>query len=736
MLSEESLLEGLNPRQLEAVTHPGGPLLVIAGAGSGKTRVLTRRIAWLIAHEGISPFEILAITFTNKAADEMRRRVTELVGPVAERMWVSTFHSACVRILRRDATRLGYRQSFSIYDQADAVRLTSYVERDLGVDTKRLPPRSVHAAISAAKNEMVDFETFASRARTTVDRRIADVYREYQARLLAASAMDFDDLLVVAVNLLDSCPDVLEHYQTRFRHVLVDEFQDTNAAQNRLVMLLAAKHRNVAVVGDGDQAIFGFRGADVRNILGFEAAFPGAKVVPLEQNYRSTQVILDAANTVIANNSRRQPKSLWTDQRGGETVVRYHAEDERDEGAWLADEIRRLHGRPYEWGDMAVFYRTNAMSRAIEEELVRRDIPYVVVGGTRFYDRREVKDLLAYLRAVANPLDEVSLKRIVNVPKRGVGDTSLGRIDRYAANHGVGFGEALQHAGEAGVSGRALTGVGELLGILADLRALRDPPEAEEVEGEAGRMLDLVLERTGYLIELESERGVEAVGRIENVQELVGAARQSGRLEAFLEEVGLVADSDDLEGDTSNVVLMTLHTAKGLEYPVVFIVGMEDGVFPHMRSLGEPTELEEERRLAYVGITRARERLYLTHAWCRTLFGQTQYNSLSRFVKEIPDSLLRSEGRSPVRAQGVQAAREHMVESAMRRGRDHANSPVRGTGAAALGLRPGEQVFHAKWGEGTVTEINREGPEAEVTVRFPGLGEKRLLLSLAPLKRA
>jgi DNA helicase-2/ATP-dependent DNA helicase PcrA len=732
------LLVELNAVQARAVTHPGGPLLIVAGAGSGKTRVLTHRIAWLI-DQGVSPFEILAITFTNKAADEMRHRVVDLVGPVAERMWISTFHSACVRILRRDAGRLGYRPGFSIYDQADAVRLTSYVVRDLGLDAKRFPARSVHAAISAAKNDLVDFESYRARAASQSERRIAEVYREYQARLLAASAMDFDDLLVVTVVLLESFPDVLAHYQQRFAHVLVDEYQDTNAAQNRLVTLIGSGRRNVTVVGDGDQSIYRFRGADVSNILAFERVFPDATVVALEQNYRSTQTILDAANAVIVNNTRRQPKRLWTDRRGGEVVVRYQAEDEHDEAAWVASEIRRLHGsrdlgggiRPYGWSDVAVFYRTNAQSRALEEELVRRDIPYKVVGGTRFYDRREVKDVLAYLRAVTNPADEVSLKRIVNVPKRGVGETSMARLDRVASERGVAFAEALADAERAGVGGRALAGIRALLDLLDELRSLVARTGPAELIG-------MVLERTGYLAELQAEDTVEAAGRVENLEELIGAAREAPTLEQFLEDVSLVADADEIDGDESQVLLMTLHTAKGLEFPVVFIAGMEDGVFPHLRSLGEPDELEEERRLAYVGITRARDRLYLTHAWCRNLWGQTQYNPPSRFLAEIPADLVRvAEGsRRPSSrrgADGLATAREEIVEAALRRSRA---TPTGGTGAEGLGLRAGETVVHAKWGEGVVLEVRGEGDRAEATVRFPGLGDKQLLLHLAPIKRA
>src|SRR5688572_9992499 len=440
MPDADDLLTGLNPVQREAVLHDHGPLLIVAGAGSGKTRVLTHRVAYLVRECGVSPFAVLAITFTNKAADEMKSRVAALVGPVAQRMWVSTFHSACVRILRRDAKLLGYPSSFTIYDQADAVRLVSYVLRDLNLDAKKLPPRTVHAAISTAKNELLDFETYKTRARTVYERRIADVYAEYQRRLLAAGAMDFDDLLMVAVNLLQARPEVLTHYRERFKHLLVDEYQDTNRAQNELVLMLGKEHRNVCVVGDSDQSVYRFRGADIRNILEFEDAYPDATTIVLEQNYRSTQTILDAANSVIANNAMRKPKALWTEQVGGELITRYHAEDERDEAAWVAHEMARLKDRfGVRWGDIAVFYRTNAQSRAVEEELVRRQTPYKVLGGTRFYDRREVKDLLGYLLATANPADEVSLKRILNVPKRGIGDTSVGRLDKWATSSGAAF---------------------------------------------------------------------------------------------------------------------------------------------------------------------------------------------------------------------------------------------------------------------------------------------------------
>ena len=695
----------------------------------------------------------------------MRQRTASLIGPVAKRMWISTFHAACVRILRRDAGHLGFERSFSIYDQSDAVRLTGYVVKDLGLDAKKFAPRAVHAVISSAKNELVGPDAFAERARrgTPFERRVADVYPEYQRRLAAANALDFDDLLMSTVELFREHPDVLEQYRQRFAHLLVDEYQDTNHVQNELVLALAGGHRQVTVVGDSDQAIYGWRGADVRNILEFERAFPEATVIVLDRNYRSTQTILDAANSVIANNVARKPKDLWTEEGAGERLVRYEAEDEHDEASFVVGEIARLradHG--YRWGDFAVFYRTNAQSRAIEEELARRQVPYRIAGGARFYDRREVKDLLAYLHAIANPGDEVSLKRVVNVPRRGVGDTSVGRLDSWAAQKGVPFGEALANAKEAGVSGKALGGINAFLELMKELRAMlgpgpEDAPFSGDLEagaetGEAavptgnfrvgagpGELLQAVLDRTGYLDELRAEDAspVEVEGRVENVEELLGAAWQAETLDDFLTEVSLVADADEIEGDGSSVTLMTLHTAKGLEYPVVFIAGMEEGIFPHLRSLGEPRELEEERRLCYVGVTRARERLYLSYAWCRSLWGEAQYNPPSRFVGEIPANLFRSsEGRRRSSSFGRSRSemRSEMVEAAMRRGRP--GSPVHGTGAEELGLVAGDSVVHARYGEGTVLEVSGEGQDAEATIRFPGTGEKRFSLHLTPLKRA
>jgi len=777
-----SLLDGLNPVQREAVVHPGGPILVVAGAGSGKTRVLTHRVAHLVKDLKVSPFAILAITFTNKAADEMKERVGQLVGPVAQKMWVSTFHSACARILRREAAHLGLRSTFSIYDQADAVRLTGYVLRDLNLDPKRLPPRQVHAAISAAKNELISPTEMLERALTPYDKKLAEVYGEYQKRLTDASALDFDDLLTSAVNLFRRHPDVASQWRSRFQHVLVDEFQDTNVAQWELVRTLAEGHRNIMVVGDADQAIYRFRGADFRNLMRFEEAFPDATVIVLEQNYRSTQTILDAANAVIANNAGRRPKHLWTDAVGGEMISRYLGEDERDEALYVSREIHRLVEEcPYRYGDLAVFYRTNAQSRVLEEVLVRSGIPYRVVGGVKFYDRREVKDVLAYLRALTNPDDEVSLKRIVNVPKRGVGDTSVNRVEAYAAERNLTFGGALARAMDAGVSGKALGGIRALLDVLEEL--------AEVSEHGVGATVEAVLERTGYLAELEAERSIEAEGRIENLHELVGVAREFDealergdivgaaansvaaalgaddeagdgaagggaggeagegdetaplvvpvgipRIQAFLEALSLVTDMDDYDAEQSAVTLMTLHSAKGLEFPVVFMTGMEENVFPHVRSIGDPEQLDEERRLCYVGITRARERLYLCHAWCRNLFGSTQYNPASRFLAEIPEELVRLTGRT---APGRGSIRERQLGTGVVGApRGPGGGPVTGaSGAERLGLKLGDDVAHDKFGEGVIIGIEGQGDKAEAVVRFRDVGEKRLLLAWAPLKK-
>ncbi len=927
-----SPLDGLNPDQLDAVVHTGGPLLVVAGAGSGKTRVLTHRIAHLI-HEGARPSSILAITFTNKAADEMRRRVADLVGPVSRTMWVSTFHSACVRILRAHADRLGYPRQFSIYDQADATRLTGYVIRDLGLDSKRFTPRGVMGAISRWKNELIDPAAAANKAASAdiFGRKQAEVYAEYQARLRAAGAMDFDDLLGNTVALFRLHPDVLAQYQQRFQYILVDEYQDTNQAQNEIILMLAAGHGNVTVVGDTDQclpagtmirtphgdvpieklsigdqvvgcdghgaavgtiahvhrgesagplvtvtvlgpagvatlrataehripvrtsnrwcqapsvtadrpatalvapwvevaaadlepgtpllvvrgdelvegtvvdvthepfrgpvfdlqvephhtyvangvlvhnSVYAFRGADFRNILQFEDAFEDeVTTVVLDQNYRSTQNILDAANAVIANNVERRPKNLWTDTGKGDRIVRFFAEDEGDEARYVAATAHDLRNTDaMNWRDMAVLYRTNAQSRSVEEAFMRLGVPYKVVGGTRYYDRREIRDAMAYLRAVVNPSDEVSVKRILNVPKRGIGDASVAKLDAYAAETGRGFFDAMRHSELAGVTGPAVRGLASFVELMDSLAArageLGGVLELEGVtDNGPAEILQAALEGSGYLGELQAENTVESAGRIENLEELIGSAAQFTRIDEFLEQVSLVADTDEIPEEAEDqVVLMTLHAAKGLEFPVVFIVGMEDGVFPSGRALDNPDEMEEERRLAYVGITRARQRLFLVHAWSRMLFGNTQYNPPSRFLEEIPAELVQTQGNAsgrssygrqslrprdrggslpPYRRGGggsrytdqprSDAHRDRVVEAAMSAGRSA--SAVEPSDPTAVQLRIGDDVEHPAFGEGVVLEVRGRGSDIEATVNFKGVGIKHLSLSFAPLRK-
>jgi DNA helicase-2/ATP-dependent DNA helicase PcrA len=729
--TESPLFADLNPAQREAVAATDGPLLVVAGAGSGKTRVLTYRIAHLIRDLHVPPAAVLAITFTNKAANEMKERVARLVGGAVNQMWVSTFHSACVRILRREAHRFGYKSGFSIYDEADSLRLVTQCIKDLDLDTKRFPPRNLRAAISNAKNELIDFETFSSSDNGFYHEQVADVYRLYQQRLLEASAMDFDDLLMVTVELFGAFPDVLARYQQRFRYILVDEYQDTNRAQYQLVRQLAAVHHNLCVVGDSDQSIYRWRGADVRNILDFEKDYPDARIVVLEQNYRSTETILDAANAVIANNPRRQAKRLWSDRGRGQRIIRFEAEDEHDEAGFVADQVDALVDEGYNPSDIALFYRTNAQSRVIEDVFVRRGISYTVVGNVKFYERREIKDALAYLRSIVNPADQVAVKRIINEPKRGIGDTTIAHVDRFAQAERITFSEALGRAQEIGpLNSGAVRRIEEFLAVMETLR------HAAEHEG-VPKAVASVIEDTGYRAYLESERSIEALGRLENLRELESVAAEfeasnegsivAGepfddfeplrRLELFLEQTSLVADIDEYDEGAGAVTLMTLHTAKGLEFPVVFLVGLEDGIFPHMRSLGEPAEMEEERRLAYVGITRAQDRLYLTSSWSRTLWGGTNYNPVSRFVKEIPDGLL-----------------EAAAKRARRASSERVSGPSSTVSTGDIG--PGDRVRHDKWGLGTVREVVGSGDRAEAVVMFDTEGKKRLLLSWAPLAKA
>tara|TARA_E500000331_G_scaffold294581_1_gene292395 strand:+ start:1321 stop:3600 length:2280 start_codon:yes stop_codon:yes gene_type:complete len=742
----------LNPAQNEAVTHGNGPLLVVAGAGSGKTRVLTSRIAHLINEKGISPFEILAITFTNKAAEEMRHRVVELVGSVAHKMWVSTFHSACVRILRQSSDEIGFSPNFTIYDQGDAARLMGHVIKDLNFDLKRFPPRALLSKISSLKNEGINPNDYLDSTENPYDQKVSEIFVEYQLRLKRASAMDFDDLLLNTVIIFRKNKLILEQWQNRFKHVLVDEYQDTNLIQNELVSLLAADHRNICVVGDSDQSIYQFRGADVRNILNFEKVFPDATVIVLDQNYRSTQTILDAANEVISRNSGRQPKDLWTEEGNGESIVMYQASNEDDEAKWVAEKIISYKRAGYsELSDVAIFYRTNAQSRAIEEQLNRLGMAYRVVGGTRFYDRREVRDALAYLRLAVNPLDEVALRRVLNVPKRGVGDTSLGKIEDWADKNQVDFFPALSEASKAGVSGKALKGIESFLNLLEESQSRLDLGPADIIE--------FSLEKSGYISALEEERTIEAEGRLENLSELVGAASEFSDISEFLERVGLVADTDEIPNEGSDfgdgeVLLMTLHAAKGLEFPVVFLLGMEEGIFPHVRALGDPDQMEEERRLAYVGITRARKILHLCNAWSRMLHGQTQYNPPSRFLDDIPEELIQREGSqkssrnlknstnsySDIDDWGFISTDEFSSEEPSGRifgkGTNQPENDSNSSEAHLLALEPGDDVKHKAWGMGVVVSVSGVEDRAEAVISFPSVGEKRLLLAWAPLERA
>ena len=738
----ERLLDGLNPQQRQAVVHAGTPLLVVAGAGSGKTKVLTTRVAHLLAARGVQPGEVLAITFTNKAAGEMKERVAKLVGRRSNAMWVSTFHSACVRILRAEAKKLGFTTSFSIYDQADAQRLMTLVCRDLDLDPKRFPPRVLSNQVSDLKNELVDWETARGQAANAYEEQRAEVYALYQQRLREANAMDFDDLIMTTVQLLQVFPDVAEHYRRRFRHVLVDEYQDTNHAQYTLVKELTAPVADLpgaelCVVGDADQSIYAFRGADIRNIMDFETDYPQAQVVLLEQNYRSTQRILTAANAVISKNEGRKDKRLWTDAGDGEAIVGYVADNEHDEAAFVAGEVDELCDKGIAQPcDVAVFYRTNAQSRAFEEVFIRLGLPYRVVGGVRFYERKEVRDALAYLRVLANPSDTVSLRRILNTPRRGIGDRAEACIEAFASRERIPFNAALQRCDEVpGMAARSAKSVREFVDLMDELRAL--------VEGNMppAEVLEAVLDRTGYLTELAESVDPQDESRVENLSELVGVAREfeervpDGGVAAFMEQVSLVADADtipDADGTGGVVTLMTLHAAKGLEYPVVFLTGLEDGVFPHLRALGDPGELQEERRLAYVGITRARERLYVSRAHLRSAWGQTSYNPPSRFLDELPEHVMdwRRLASTVTSTPALSQAATRVM-----------NNPARAR-TAGPGLRPipnlevGDRVNHDAFGLGIVTATRGAGDQAQAEVDFgPGTGAKWLLLRYAPVEK-
>ena len=736
----DPLIDGLNPQQAAAVVHSGTPLLVVAGAGSGKTRVLTRRIAYLMSRRNVRPFEILAITFTNKAAGEMKERVAALVGPIAKSMWVSTFHSACVRILRQEAHRLGYSNNFTIYDSADSQKLISFVAKDLNLDPKRYPPRQFAATISNAKNELLGPADYLNSTNNQYEQVTAEVYALYQKRLGQANAMDFDDLIMKTVEVIQRFPETKSKYRSRFRHILVDEYQDTNHAQYVLVKELVGKEEEgipaaeLCVVGDADQSIYGFRGATIRNILQFEMDYLDAETILLEQNYRSTQNILSAANAVIEQNQDRKAKNLWSEAGAGASLVGYVAENEHDEAEFISGEIKKLANEGIsKYGDTAIFYRTNAQSRVFEEVFMRSGLPYKVVGGVRFYERREIKDFIAYLKVLANLEDEVSLRRIINVPKRGIGDRAIETIESIAKSRELSFWQSLNIvANSSELGGRATASLSSFVALILALNVL------VEARTKPSTILEAVLEQSGMLSELQNSTDPQDESRVENLQELVAVSIEYEEapieelpegseisLAGFLEQVSLVADSDEIpEGEDHGgvITLMTLHTAKGLEFPTVFLTGMEDGIFPHSRTLGERDELEEERRLAYVGLTRAQERLYLTRAEYRSAWGSPNYNPASRFLEEIPDELIDWRQRSF-------ATKPKFVSSA---------PPPRATGkktTTTISLDVGDRVAHDTFGLGTVVKISGDGDRAEATINFGQLGEKRLLLRYAPVEK-
>ena len=755
------LLEGMNERQKEAVQHTQGPLLIMAGAGSGKTRVLTHRMAYILAEEEVHPWNILAITFTNKAAREMKERVSQLVGPQAEDMWVSTFHSMCVRILRRDIELLGYQRSFTICDPSEQQTAMKRILKKLDIDSEKYDYRMILNRISQAKNDLEDVEKFSEKYTGYVEQIIAKCYREYQKELAKSMTLDFDDLIMFTVQLFQKHPETLQYYQQKFQYIHVDEYQDTNHAQYRLVTMLAKKFKNICVVGDADQSIYGWRGADMSNILEFEKDYQNAKIVLLEQNYRSTKTILQAANHVIENNFNRKVKKLWTENDEGQPITYYRAQSEQDEGRYVLSQIQGLLRDGYHYDDFAILYRTNAQSRVMEENLLKSNIPFRLVGGQRFFERLEIKDLLAYLRLIVNPQDDLSFRRIVNSPKRGIGATSLDKLNDFASMHQFSLLEASSQTALSPLSGKAAKALEKFVEMIEDLRKMQEFLSISE-------FVEQVIEKTGYLAALEQQHTMEADARIENIQEFISVAKQfeQDRLEKesedspllqFLTDLSLVSDADSDDGDGRMVTLMTLHAAKGLEFPVVFIIGLEEGIFPSLRSMMENgDDVEEERRLAYVGITRAKQKLYLTNAYSRLLYGRTQTNRPSRFILEIGEELFDSKQQqsyghttresslfvSKTSSSGslFDKYRAKSQATAYQPKAVHPSSiqPVRkqtvaaGDGAA---WKVGDKVMHKKWNVGTVVKVTGEGTNQEIDVAFAGMGIKRLLASFAPIER-
>ncbi|QPA31223.1 DNA helicase PcrA [Thermaerobacillus caldiproteolyticus] len=725
----ERLLANLNREQQAAVKTTEGPLLIMAGAGSGKTRVLTHRIAYLMAEKHVAPWNILAITFTNKAAREMKERVQALLGGAAEDIWISTFHSMCVRILRRDIDRIGIHRNFSILDTTDQLSVLKTILNEKNIDPKKFDPRSILGTISSAKNDLLSPEKFAQKAGSYYEKIVSDVYEEYQKRLLRNHSLDFDDLIMTTIQLFERVPEVLEYYQYKFQYIHVDEYQDTNRAQYMLVKMLASRFKNLCVVGDSDQSIYRWRGADIQNILSFEKDYPNAKVILLEQNYRSTKRILQAANEVIEHNYNRKPKKLWTENPEGQKIVYYEAMSESDEAQFVAGKIKEyVDSGKRGYSDFAILYRTNAQSRMMEEVLVKSNIPYKIVGGIKFYDRKEIKDILAYLRVIANPDDDISLMRIINVPKRGVGASSLDKITSYAAANGLSMFQALGEIEQIGLSARIAASLTEFRRQIEQWGQMQEYVSVTE-------LVEDVLDKSGYRDMLRAEKTLEAQSRLENIDEFLSVTKhfentnEDKSLIAFLTDLALVADIDQLDEPDGNeqeaVVLMTLHSAKGLEFPVVFLIGMEEGIFPHSRSLDDEEEMEEERRLAYVGITRAEEELFLTSAQMRTLFGRTNINPVSRFVNEIPDELIeRANKTTPWAAsQPTKTFRTITVATT--------------TGGEAIGWKVGDKAEHKKWGIGTVVSVRGEGDDKELDIAFPSpIGIKRLLAKFAPITKA
>lgn len=735
---------GLNPQQAEAVINTEGPMLIMAGAGSGKTKVLTCRVANLL-QKGVRPYRILAITFTNKAAAEMRERVNNMSGPAAKDVWLFTFHAFCARFLRMEIDKLpGYGGNFAIYDTADSQNLIKQILKEMNLDDKRFQPSGILSRISNAKNALQDAAAFARQAGDFYEQKVADVYSRYEQKLQLNNALDFDDLLMLSIKLLQENKEVREKYQDRFDYLLVDEYQDTNHAQYLLTKFLAAKHRNICVVGDADQSIYGWRGADIQNILDFEKDYPDAKVIKLEQNYRSTQIILDAANAVIENNTGRKPKNLWTENKSGADIIYFQAVDERDEARFVIEQLQNLQRTENKkLGDMAILYRTNTQSRIFEEMLIKSGISYNMVGGLKFYERKEIKDIIAYLRVIFNPADSLSLLRIINVPKRGIGDASLAKIQAYAAANNVSLFEAVSNAAAIdGLSSRFVSKLDDLAGIIFELMNLAGEAPVED-------LIDRVLRDTGYLEELENERTPQAQSRIDNLHELISVAQEfaaseeENNLENFLAHVALVSDIDDTELGEDAITLMTLHSSKGLEFPVVFLVGMEEGLFPHARTLMDETEIEEERRLCYVGITRAKEKLFLSSTKMRTIYGNTVTYPPSRFLQEIPARLVKTIKRQErfsaldnfKQVSEKYSARPQKPASTFNPHSFMPQKPAAAAGGTGTRFNTGDRVSHSKWGEGMVVSVKDSPDGQEVKVAFAGAGVRSLLTKYAVLKK-